>query len=61
MSSDDLVRYITEQMMKHYKQPKTERKQRRAQKKTARPPFANRWFGLLPYAVAFFLRRFRRS
>ncbi|HET7657326.1 MAG TPA: YqzE family protein [Bacillales bacterium] len=56
MSSNDLVRYITEQMVSYLDRPKSERKEIRTQKKSTRPPFSNRWFGLLPMALAFFFR-----
>ncbi|HEU5140501.1 MAG TPA: YqzE family protein [Bacillales bacterium] len=60
MSSNDLVRFITEQMVTHFNQPRTERKEVRKQRKTVRPPFTNRWFGVIPFAMLFFLRNLLR-
>lgn len=56
MSSNELVRYITEQMVSYFNRPKTERKEMRIQRKTTRPPFANRWFGIVPYAMSYLFK-----
>jgi len=56
MSSNDLVRFITEQVVTYFDRPKGERKELRTQKKLARPPFSNRWFGMLPTALTLFFK-----
>lgn len=56
MSSNDLVRFITEQVLTHFKRSKTERKELRKQRKIERSPMSSRWFGLLPYAMRFFMK-----
>ncbi|HET7579756.1 MAG TPA: YqzE family protein [Bacillales bacterium] len=56
MSSNDLIRFITEQMVSHLNRPRKERREMRRERKITRPPIANRWFGLLPAAMAYFFR-----
>lgn len=56
MSSNDLVRFITEQVVTYFDRPKDERKELRTQKKLAKPPFSNRWFGMLPMALSLFFK-----
>jgi hypothetical protein len=58
LSTNDYIKYITQTFVQHYSIPKSERKQKRIQKKEEKPPFLLNWFGLLPYA---FLMLFKRK
>lgn len=50
MTTNEYVKYITEQIVTHLNKPYDERKKR---KKRKQPPtiYMNRWFGLLPFAL----------
>ncbi|WP_437178081.1 YqzE family protein [Heyndrickxia coagulans] len=43
--------------MQHVSTPKSERQKKRNEKKEEMPPFAERWFGILPYFFLFFKRK----
>ncbi|WP_454190466.1 YqzE family protein [Paenibacillus sp. Marseille-Q7038] len=45
---NDLIRYITEQVVEHMEKPKEERKSLRKRKE----PWQTRWFGMLPLGVS---------
>jgi hypothetical protein len=51
VNGNDLIRYVTENLVKYFDKPKLERKQMRHKKKNSRPPFLYRWFGIIPYAI----------
>ncbi|WP_026689289.1 YqzE family protein [Alteribacter aurantiacus] len=53
MKTNDYVKFVTQQFVEYADQPKSERKKKRLEKKEARPPAINRWFGLIP--LAFFI------
>lgn len=61
MPSNDFVRFLTEQFVSHFDRPKKERRENRKQRKKERPSFGNRWFGMVPAAMSFFVKnRFKR-
>lgn len=45
---NDLIRYITEQVVEHMEKPKEERKSTRKRKE----PWQTKWFGMLPLGVS---------
>lgn len=49
--SDELVKYVTQQVVKYMDTPKEVRKQVRADRKVGRESWQNRWFGMLPFAL----------
>lgn len=59
LSTNDYVKYMTQQLVRYMDTPKEERKAKKSIRKTERSPLANRWFGILPFAVMFFMRKKR--
>ncbi|AEP01998.1 YqzE family protein [Weizmannia coagulans] len=57
MSTNDYVKLLTQTWMQHVSTPKSERQKKRNEKKEEMPPFAERWFGILPYFFLFFKRK----
>ncbi|MBP1154825.1 MULTISPECIES: YqzE family protein [unclassified Paenibacillus] len=60
--SDELVKYVTQQVVKYMETPKEVRKQVKADRKEGREPWQYRWFGMLPFALRMWaepLRRYR--
>ena len=51
MSSNDIVKYITQEFVKFIDTPKADRKKK--QKET----WSSRWFGMIPMALRMFLRK----
>ncbi|WP_017726967.1 YqzE family protein [Halalkalibacterium ligniniphilum] len=51
MSFQDLVKFATEQIVKHLDQPAEERKAIREEKKAERSPLMNEAFGVIPLAL----------
>ncbi len=61
MSSNDLVKYMTQQVVSYIDQPKEERQQQRAVKKAKKQPFLFRWFGIIPMSVTMFMKKKKRE
>ncbi|MDQ0213852.1 hypothetical protein J2S13_000246 [Oikeobacillus pervagus] len=59
MSTNDYVKFITQTFVKHFNQPKIERKKNRAVRKEKRLPLIDRWFGIIPYALKLFFKKKR--
>ena len=59
LSTNDYVKYMTQQLVRYMDTPKEERKAKKSIRKTERSPFSNRWFGILPFAVMFFMKKRR--
>ncbi|WP_377888531.1 YqzE family protein [Alkalihalobacillus sp. R86527] len=57
MSSNDLVKFMTQQVVSYMDQPKEERVNNRAERKATKQPFLFRWFGVIPMAISMFLRK----
>ncbi|WP_270179252.1 YqzE family protein [Alkalihalobacillus sp. CinArs1] len=57
MSSNDLVKFMTQQVVSYIDQPKEERVNQREKRKAAKQPFLFRWFGVIPLAIGMFIRR----
>ncbi|MEC2078499.1 YqzE family protein [Metabacillus fastidiosus] len=51
MSTNDYVKYVTQQLVKYMDTPKEERKQKKEEKKIVDvQPYSNQWLGILPFA-----------
>jgi hypothetical protein len=49
--SDELVKYITQQVVTYIETPKDVRKQAKASSREQRESWQTRWFGMLPLAT----------
>ncbi|SET61888.1 YqzE-like protein [Salinibacillus kushneri] len=54
MSGNDIVKYMTQEIMKYMQLPKDEREQRKSQRKNEKVNRSNRYFGMLPTAFKMF-------
>ncbi|KOO43941.1 YqzE family protein [Priestia koreensis] len=63
-STNDYVKFVTQQLVRYMDQPKEERVQKRIEKKEAQQqmqdPLANRWFGVLPSYFSLWLGKHRK-
>ncbi|RLQ98250.1 YqzE family protein [Falsibacillus albus] len=59
MSTNDYVKYITQTFVKHFDQPKSERRELRSKRKDERPPLLYHWFGVIPYAFMMIFKKRR--
>lgn len=59
--SDELVKYVTQQVVKYIETPKEVRKQVKAGKKESRESWQYRWFGMLPLALRMWTEPLRRN
>lgn len=50
-SSNDLIKYFTEEIVRYLDTPKDDRKRK------PKEPLANRWFGFLPLALKMWFKR----
>ncbi|WP_072887589.1 YqzE family protein [Ornithinibacillus halophilus] len=60
MSSNDYIRYVTEQFVSYVDLPKEERKKLRMDRKEQRNTkqgYGNKWFGVLPLAVKYYRKK----
>ncbi|WP_449536957.1 YqzE family protein [Ferdinandcohnia sp. Marseille-Q9671] len=57
MSTNDYVKFVTQQFVKFIDQPKEVRKATKQQRKEELPPLTNRWFGILPLAVTLMFKK----
>ncbi|MCZ8517973.1 MULTISPECIES: YqzE family protein [Paenibacillus] len=58
---DELVKYLTVQVVKYIETPKEVRRQKRAGRREAREHWQYRWFGMLPLALSMWLRPLREQ
>lgn len=62
MSTNDYVKYVTQQIVKYMDTPKEERKQKKEEKKNvAVQPYSNQWFGILPFALKLIMNKKKNS
>ncbi|RSK27824.1 YqzE family protein [Bacillus sp. HMF5848] len=61
MSTNDYVKYVTQQVVRYIDQPKAQRKHTKQTKRAQRDPFVTRWFGILPFAFQMIMKRNRKS
>lgn len=59
MSTNDYVKFVTQQFVSYMDSPKEERKQKREQRRNVRDPFLVRWFGILPLSLALLYKELR--
>jgi hypothetical protein len=57
--SDDLVKYITQQVVTFIDTPRDVRQQVKAMQKEQREHWQTRWFGMLPLAVRMLFDQFK--
>ncbi|MBD0381005.1 YqzE family protein [Paenibacillus sedimenti] len=55
--SDELVKFITQQVITYIETPKDVRKQAKANMKEQRESWQTRWFGMLPLATRMLIER----
>ncbi|GAA3322015.1 hypothetical protein GCM10020331_040210 [Ectobacillus funiculus] len=59
MSTNDYVKFVTQQFVSYMDSPKQERKQKREERRNVRDPFLVRWFGILPLSLALLYKELR--
>ncbi|MBA2873455.1 YqzE family protein [Thermaerobacillus caldiproteolyticus] len=57
MSTNDYVKFVTQQFVTYMDQPKEERKKKRVQRKQEKPALLYRWFGMIPFSLRLLFRR----
>ncbi|WP_421385489.1 YqzE family protein [Bacillus salacetis] len=57
MSLNDYVKYMTQTVVQHLEKSPQERRTIKELRKTERPAFLFRWFGVIPYALMLFFKR----
>ncbi|MDQ0161366.1 YqzE family protein [Aeribacillus alveayuensis] len=57
MSTNDYLKFITEQVIKFMDTPKEERKIQRKKRKSENPSFLNVWFGIIPFSIALSIKK----
>jgi hypothetical protein len=58
--SDELVKYVTQRVVRYIETPKEVRRQVRASQKQGREHWETRWFGMLPLAFKMWTEPLRR-
>lgn len=60
---DELVKYITQQVVTYMDTPKDVRRKQRQEKRTSRQeaPWVSRWFGVLPISLRLWFRSRKNS
>lgn len=61
MSTNDYVRFVTQQFVSYMNNPKEERKQKKQQRRSEKEPFLNRWFGVMPLSAALFYQKVKQK
>ncbi|GAA5415490.1 hypothetical protein Pryu01_00514 [Paraliobacillus ryukyuensis] len=65
MSGNDLVKYVTKELVKYADMTKEEkermREQRKAEKQQAQFYLSNKWFGLLPFSIRTWANKKRKN
>lgn len=57
MSTNDYVKFITQQFVSYIDQPKEQRKETKLQRKSERAPLSSHWFGIVPLAFSLIFKR----
>ncbi|MGD7009412.1 YqzE family protein [Metabacillus sp. 84] len=57
MSSNDYIKYVTQQVVKYMDTPKEQRQQEKEIKKETRTPFWFKWFGVLPISIMLWVKK----
>ncbi len=61
MSTNDYVRFVTQQFVSYMDAPKEDRKQKKEQRRAEKEPFMNKWFGVMPLSAALFYRNVKNK
>ncbi|MBO1626558.1 YqzE family protein [Bacillus cereus] len=61
MSTNDYVRFVTQQFVSYMDAPKEDRKQKKQQRRSEKAPFLNRWFGMIPLSAALFYQNVKKK
>lgn len=61
MSTNDYVRFMTQQFVSYMDAPKEDRKQKKEQRRAEKAPFLNRWFGMMPLSAALFYQNVKKK
>lgn len=56
MSTNNYLKFITEEFVKYFNNPKEIRKKRREEKQE-QTFYSNRWFGVIPFSFKMFLKK----
>ncbi|MFC7370420.1 YqzE family protein [Fictibacillus iocasae] len=56
-SGDELVKVVTKKIVQYMDEPAITRKERRMQRKQAKPPVSVALFGILPMIIKYFFKR----
>lgn len=56
MSTNNYLKFITEEFVKYFNNPKEIRKKRREEKQE-QTIYSNRWFGVIPFSFKMFLKK----
>ena len=59
LSTNDYVKFVTQQIVSYMDKPKEVRKESRMNHKSERMPLVNRWFGVIPSSIMLLLKRKR--
>lgn len=57
MSTNDYIKFLTQQVISYFDKPKHERKEAKQKKKEERPPITFHLFGIIPMAIGMLLKR----
>ncbi|MFY4776296.1 YqzE family protein [Metabacillus sp. RGM 3146] len=60
MSTNDYVKYLTQQVVKYMDTPKEERKQQKRKRKDEKSPLMSKWFGVLPFGFILLFKNRRK-
>lgn len=60
LSTNDYVKFVTQQIVSYIDKPKEERRLTKEQRRFEHSPLVNRWFGLIPFAFMILFKKKRR-
>lgn len=60
MSTNDYVKFVTQQIVGYIDHPKDERKKLKQKRKSEKEPFLTRMFGVIPVAFMLYLKKKKR-
>ncbi|KFN01324.1 YqzE family protein [Bacillus clarus] len=61
MSTNDYVRFVTQQFVSYMDAPKEDRKQKKQQRRAEKEPFLNKWFGVMPISATLFYQNVKKK
>ncbi|MFD1736522.1 YqzE family protein [Bacillus salitolerans] len=57
MSFNDLLKFVTQQLVTYLDSPKDQRKQVKRARKSSKTPLVSRWFGVVPFGFMMFFKK----